>query len=145
MDSLPTTCNENEADEDDSESIHDEDREDEEWRAEWMQEAGRHPNQSVEMDFKNLGARELDLQYDWVENSPGQDIVTTASKWLAERTKESPNDGIPELPELDYRKLKGEQRNVFLQVMAYFKKLKSGDQDRPETLQLVLLALESLF
>jgi hypothetical protein len=56
VDSLPTTCNENEADEYDSESIHDEDHEDEEWRAEWMQEAGRCPNQSVEMDFKNLGA-----------------------------------------------------------------------------------------
>ena len=78
----------------------------------------------------------MDLQYDWVENSPGQDIVTTASKWLAERTKESFNDGIQELPELDYHKLKGEQRNVFLQVMAYFKKLKSGDQDQPETLRL---------
>jgi len=99
-----------------------------------MQEAGRHPNQSVEMDFKNLGAQDLDLQYDWIENSPGQDIVTTASKWLAERTKASPSDGIQELPELDYCKLKGEQRNVFLQVMAYFKKLKSGDQDQPETL-----------
>jgi len=59
----------------------------------------------------------------------GQDMVTMASKWLAERTKDSPNDGIQELPELDYHKLKGKQRNVFLQVMAYVKKLKSGDQD----------------
>jgi ATP-dependent DNA helicase PIF1 len=78
----------------------------------------------------------LDLQYDWIENSPDQDLVTTATKWLAEKTKESPNDGVQELPKVDYRKLKGEQRNVFLQVMAYFKKLKSGDQDQPNTLRL---------
>ena len=56
IDSLPITCDENDVVEDDSESIYYEDHEDEEWRAEWMQEAGRHPNQPVEMDFKNLGA-----------------------------------------------------------------------------------------
>ena len=32
--------------------------------------------------------------------------------------------------------LKGEQRNVFLQVMAYLKKLKTGENDQPETLWL---------
>jgi len=36
----------------------------------------------------------------------------------------------------NYHMLKGEQRNVFLQVMAYFKKLKTGENDQPETLQL---------
>jgi hypothetical protein len=38
------------------------------------------------------------------------------------------------LPEVDYHKLKGKQREVFLQVMAYFKKKLSGDPDRPEPL-----------
>ena len=136
VDSLPTTCDENEEVESDSESIPDEEHDDEEWRAEWMQEAGRRPNQPVEMDFKNLGAWDLDLQYDWVEKSPDQGLVTTAAKWLAEKTKESPNDGIQELPEVDYRKLKGKQREVFLQVMAYFKKKLSGDPDQPEPLRL---------
>ena len=56
LDSLPTTSDENEEPESDSESIHGDDQDDEEWRAEWMQETGRHPNQPVEMDFKNLGA-----------------------------------------------------------------------------------------
>jgi hypothetical protein len=35
--------------------------------------------------------------------------------------KETPNDEIQSLPDHDYRKLKGEQWDVFLQVMAYFK------------------------
>jgi hypothetical protein len=48
----------------------------------------------------------------------------------------SPNNGVQELPEVMYHKLKGEQRNVFLQVMAYLKKLKSGDQNQPNTLRL---------
>ena len=65
-----------------------------------------------------------------------QDLVITATKWLADKIKESPNDGVQELPEVDNHKLKGEQRNVFLQVMAYFKKLKSGDQNQPDTLRL---------
>ena len=76
------------------------------------------------------------MQYDWIEKSPDQTLVSTAANWLAEKTKESPNDGIQELPEVDYRELKGEQRNVFLQVMAYLKKLKTGEIDQPETLRL---------
>ena len=78
----------------------------------------------------------MDLQYNWIENSPDQNLVTTATQWLAEKTKESPNDGIQELPNVDYHELKGEQINVFLQVMAYFKKLKTGDPNQPEPLQL---------
>ena len=74
------------------------------------------------------------MQYNWIEQSPDQTLVSTAAKWLAEKTKESPNDSIQELPEVDYRMLKGDQQNVFLQVMAYFKKLKTGENDQPETL-----------
>ena len=51
----------------------------------------------------------MDLQYNWIENSPHQNLVTMAAQWLAEKTKESPNDGVQELPEVDYYKLKGEQ------------------------------------
>lgn len=74
------------------------------------------------------------MQYDWVEQSPDQTLVNIAAKWVAEKTKESPNDGVQELPEVDYHKLKGEQRDVFLQAMAYFKQLKTGEHDQPETL-----------
>ena len=55
VDSLPTSSNENEEVDSDSESIPDEDHDDELWRAEWMEEAGRQPNQPVELDFKILG------------------------------------------------------------------------------------------
>ena len=101
-----------------------------------MYEAGRHPNQPVEMDFNTLGARDLDLQYDWIGNSPDHNLVTSAAKWLTEKIKQSPNDDVQTLPEVDYKKLKGEQRNVFLQVMAYFKKMKTGDLNQPKPLRL---------
>ena len=137
VDSLPYTCSETEEIlESDSESVQNDNDDDEQWREEWMLEAGRYPNQPVEMDFSNLGARDFDLQYDWIGNSPDQNLVSTAAKWLTEKIKESPNDDVQTLPEVDYRKLKGEQRNVFLQVMAYFKKLKTGDQNQPEPLRL---------
>ena len=111
VDSLPTSCNDdgNEDVESDSEDVLDDDQDAERWRAEWMEEAGRRPNQSVEMDFGNLGGRDLDLQYDWIENSPDQALVSTAAKWLSEKTKESPNDSIQDLPEVDWRKLKCDQ------------------------------------
>jgi len=55
MDSLPTSCNENEKVGSDSELTPDDDRDDEMWREEWMEEAGRWLNQFVELDFKHLG------------------------------------------------------------------------------------------
>ena len=58
LDSLPNYVEDDDDDDDDSnsdsESIPDEDHEAENWRAEWMQEAGRRPNQPVEVDFSNL-------------------------------------------------------------------------------------------
>ena len=47
-----------------------------------MQEAGRHPNQAVEVDFGNLGSRDIDLAYDWIEHSPEQAHIDAATKWL---------------------------------------------------------------
>ena len=72
--------------ESDSETVQNDDEE-EQWRAEWMHEAERYPNQPVEMDFTNLGGRDFDLQYDWIGNSPDQNLVTTAAKWLTEKIK----------------------------------------------------------
>jgi hypothetical protein len=59
--------------------------------------------------FGNLGKRDLDLEYDWVANSPDQPTINAASEWLAEQVKEAPNDEIQITPEHDYTKLKGEQ------------------------------------
>jgi hypothetical protein len=78
----------------------------------------------------------LDLAYDWNGNSANQSDINAASQWLMDRIKESPNDIAQDLPELDYRLLKGRQREVFLQVMAYFKKLKAGGADAPSLLRL---------
>jgi hypothetical protein len=139
-DSLPTTCDDNGDDnvESDTESIQGENEdEDNNYRAEWMQEAARHPNQRVESDLGNLGKRDIDLEYDWLANSPDQGQITLASKWLADQIKESPNDDVQVLPNnVDYQLLKGEQRKVFLQVMAYFKKLKSGGVNKPPPLRI---------
>jgi len=120
----------------DSESVHDEDHDDENWRAEWMQEAGRRPNQSVEVNFANLGARDIDLAYNWVEHSPGQAQIDAAAKWLMDIIKNSPNDDAQDLPAADYGKLKGQQRNVFLQVMAYFKKIRGGGPNKPDPIRI---------
>lgn len=133
VDSLPDSLKDKDDNDDDSdsESIIDEDHEAENFRAEWMQEAGRRPNQRVEVDFGNLGSRDLDLAYDWNQNSANQSDINVASKWLTDQIRESPNDIAQDLPDVDYRQLKGKQRQVFLQVMAYFKKLKAGGPEPP--------------
>lgn len=50
--------------------------------------------------------------------------------------KESPNDDAQVLPEVDYHSLKDQQRSVFLQVMAYFKKLKTGGSNEPDPIRI---------
>ena len=104
VDTLPTSVYEKEVDDDesDSESIPDEEHDADNFRAEWMQEARRHPNQRVEIDFENLGSHEIDLAYNWNENSPNQPDITAASKWLTEGIRESPNDIAQDLPNFDY-------------------------------------------
>jgi hypothetical protein len=108
----------------DTESI-DSDRNDENYQEEWMREAARAPNESVQSSLDNLGRRDMDTQYDWVANSPDAATIDAASCWISDKVKESPNDEIQSLPFHDYRQLKGEQREVFLQVMAYFKRMNS--------------------
>jgi hypothetical protein len=102
-DTLPTTAIvPEEDDESDSESIDGEDPAEHNYQAEWMQEAGRAPNESVQANLGNLGKRDLDLEYDWVANSPDQPTINAASEWLAEQVKEAPNDEIQIMPEHDY-------------------------------------------
>jgi hypothetical protein len=113
--------------ESDAETIDDDDPNGEDYRADWMQEAARRPNQAVQSEVNNLGSRDMDLEYDWLANCPGQEVISHAGKWLSDQVKESPNDDIQDLPDADYAKLKGEQCQVFLQVMAYFKKIKTND------------------
>ncbi|KAK7020949.1 hypothetical protein R3P38DRAFT_3197471 [Favolaschia claudopus] len=59
----------------------------------------------------------MDLDYEWVADSPnGVEPAKTASAWLSEQLKQSPNDEIQALPPVDYRTLKGKQQLVFLQM-----------------------------
>lgn len=83
-----------------------------------------------------MGGRDIDLAYDWIENSPAQAQIDAAARWLSDQIKESPNDDVQTLPDVDYRSLKGQQRDVFLQVMAYFKKLKANDDDKPPPIRI---------
>ena len=115
------------ADSEDEDVPHD--HEDEDFVADWMQEAGRHPNEAVESAINNLGLRDMDLEHDWFENSPSQLVINAASTWLEDQVKESPDDDVQIVPDADYAHLKGEQKLVFLQVMAYFKKLKILNED----------------
>jgi hypothetical protein len=127
-DTLPTPFDDdNEDDESDTESVPGDVEED--YHADWMREAARLPNQAVESTLPNLGLRDIDIEYDWHEGAPSAEVIQEASRWLAAQVKESPNDDVQILPEVDYANLKAEQRDVFLQVMAYFKKLKANDGD----------------
>jgi hypothetical protein len=67
----------------------------------------------------------MDLQYNWVEKSADWATILAVSSWLSDQVKESPNDEMQTMPEHDYTWPKGEQRNVFLQVMAYFKRMET--------------------
>ncbi|KAJ7588947.1 hypothetical protein C8J56DRAFT_785160, partial [Mycena floridula] len=118
--------------ESDSESIPGEDDEDEDFQAQWMQEARRRPGDvTIEDEGSNLGKRDIDLAYDWNAASGPSGDIEQASKWSADQIKTVPNDAIQVLPEFHHGVLKGEQHELFLQVMAYFKKIKSGGHPPP--------------
>ncbi|KAG6893250.1 hypothetical protein C0995_001158, partial [Termitomyces sp. Mi166 len=109
-DTLPTlNDNEESDDESDSESLPAEPEED--YRADWMREAARLPNQVVENNLPNLGLCDMDIDYDWHEGAPSVEIIQEASRWLAGQVKESPNDDVQILPEVNYANLKAEQQD----------------------------------
>ncbi|KAG6873970.1 hypothetical protein C0992_008197 [Termitomyces sp. T32_za158] len=135
-DTLPTLDNNLDPDdESDSESMPADKEED--YHADWMREAARLPNQAVANNLPNLGLCDMDLDHDWHEGAPSSEIIQEASRWLTSQVKESPNDDVQILPEVDYANLKAEQQHVFLQVIAYFKKLCTLDGDlKPPPLQI---------
>ncbi|KAE9385210.1 hypothetical protein BT96DRAFT_949997 [Gymnopus androsaceus JB14] len=101
----------------------------------WMQEAARGPNSAMDNTVAHdLGQCDMDLLYDWHEHSPYVKTIRDASHWLADQIKESPNDDIQILPPASYCTLKGPQRTLFLQVMAYFKKLLENPEVLPPPL-----------
>ena len=85
----------------------------------------------------NLGLHDLEEDYDWIGNSSNDlEVLTSATKWITDQVKESPNDDVQALPDVHFSHLKREQRKVFLQVMAYFKKIRSNDTPKPPPLRI---------
>jgi hypothetical protein len=63
-DTLPTAAETPVDPEDsDSESVHGDDPDAYNYQAEWMQEAGRAPHESVQSNLGNLGKWDIDLEY----------------------------------------------------------------------------------
>ncbi|KAJ3846347.1 hypothetical protein EV368DRAFT_89179 [Lentinula lateritia] len=135
-DLLPIITHQPEDPNSDSESVHVNNDDDGPMRFQWMQEVARGPNSTTAVSTAdNLGCRDMDLHYDWHGNSPrSTQIIQDAAHWLAACVKESPNDDIQLLPPALYASLKGPQRIVFLQVMAYFKKLAQNPNLKTPTL-----------
>ena len=96
--------------------------------AAWQHEAGRAPNAPVNIQMDDLGRRDRD-NYDWVLNSPQNVMVNDARDFLARCVRGavvSDVDGTYVPANVDWTTLKGKQRKVFLQVLAYFKGINSG-------------------
>ncbi|KAJ3897316.1 hypothetical protein F5879DRAFT_1031431 [Lentinula edodes] len=136
-DPLPIITHQPEDPDSDSESIHVDNNDDGPMRFQWMQEAAHGPNSTTAVSTAdNLGRRDMDLHYNWHGNSPrSTQIIQDAAHWLAACVKESPNDDAQLLPPAPYASLKGPQHIVFLQVMAYFKKLAQNPDLKPPTLR----------
>ncbi|KZT34517.1 hypothetical protein SISSUDRAFT_1065241 [Sistotremastrum suecicum HHB10207 ss-3] len=105
------------------------------YQAAWMAEAGRAPNQDavIDLDIAHMGERDVD-NYDWLLNSPEEwQVISAAKNWIKTQKELNP---LPEeeFTAVDWRKLKGKQRDVFRQVVAYFKKKRDDPQFQPTPL-----------
>ena len=116
--------------ESDTESIeNDDDDDDELFQAAWMAEAGRAPNAHVGEDFSWLGQRDIDEQHAWTQSDWTSEEITTAVDWI-ETQKRLGGAPTNQLPEVDWRLLQGEQKEVFLQVIAWYKATLGAEQGR---------------
>jgi hypothetical protein len=85
IDTLPPIIASNEPDVSDSdgESIVGPDDPMDQYRSEWMREAGRRPgDRTVIGEAENLGNREID-EYDWIGNSGSDREIQDAQQWMA--------------------------------------------------------------
>jgi len=76
-----------------------------------------------------LGRRPVDCQHNWSQSSPPIDILRDAEKFLKEAKVTEGGSSDLEFTPVEYQKLKGNQRIVFIRVMAYFKALFMHLQD----------------
>lgn len=114
------------SDSDSDESVVDEDRP-EPILLPWMMEAARGPNARVEANISRLGSRDIDMAYNWHANAPPSPEIEVLKTWLNRTVRETGGaTNAMDIEEVDYRTLQGPQRDVFLQVMAYYKALAKG-------------------
>ena len=123
--------------ESDTESIEGSD-DDELYQDAWMAEAARAPNARVGGDISRLGQRDIDEQHPWTESDWTEEQITFASDWIETQKRLG---GAPpnQLPEVDWRFLQGEQREVFLRVIAWYKAIlgaEEGRNNQPEPLRI---------
>ena len=122
--------------ESDTESIDGSD--DELYQDAWMAEAARAPNARIGGDISRLGLCDIDQQHPWTQSDWTEEEITIASDWIEaqKRLGGAPND---QLPRVDWQLLQGEQRQVFLQVIAWYKAVLEAEQtrnDKPEPLRI---------
>ena len=104
----------------------------------WMAEAGRAPNAPVGRNINRLGQRDIDEQYPWTQSDWTEEEISIACDWL-ETQKRLGGAPVNQPPGVDWQLLQGEQREVFLQVIAWYKATLSAEQGRnnhPEPLRI---------
>jgi ATP-dependent DNA helicase PIF1 len=120
-DTLPATVEgDSDDDDDEGEDIEDPDA-DRRRQLDWMLEAGRAPNAPLPLEFSRLGERDVDRDYDWHQNPMALDEIRRSQGWLREQKAAHGVDLTADLEEVDWRLLRGEQRILFLQVVAHYK------------------------
>jgi ATP-dependent DNA helicase PIF1 len=117
----------------DTESLEDSDDE-ELFQDAWMAEAGRAPNARVGGNISHLGQRDMDEQHPWTVSDWTEEEIAIASDWI-ETQKRLGGAPANQPPGVDWRLLQGEQREVFLRVVAWYKTtLRAEQNDHPEPL-----------
>lgn len=123
--------------ESDTESIEESD-DDDLFQDAWMAEAGRAPNAAVGGDISHLGQRDIDEQYPWTQSDWTEEEIVIACDWV-ETQKRSGDAPVNQLPGVDWQLLQGEQKEIFLQVIAWYKAILGAEQGRnnfPEPLRI---------
>ena len=104
----------------------------------WMVEAGRAPNARVGGDISWLGQCDIDEQYPWTQSDWTEEEIATASDWIGTQ-KRLGGGPANQLPVVDWQLLQGEQREVFLRVVAWYKTVigaEQGGNNYPEPLRI---------
>jgi ATP-dependent DNA helicase PIF1 len=114
--------------ESDTESIEGSD-DDELFQDAWMAEAGRAPNAPVGGNINHLGRRDIDEQHPWTQSDWTEEEIAIACDWM-DTQKRSGAAPVNQPPGVDWRLLQGEQRDVFLQVIAWYKAILGAGQGR---------------